>query len=87
MAFGSKETGAPVDESEGAALTGEPSRDALEEGTETVGEAVSEETTVSAADGAVLCAELQPGFAKIRIRANTWMPTTTPNIFRTFIGE
>ena len=30
--------------------------------------------------------ELQPGFAKIRISAKRWMPTTIPKIFRIFIG-
>ena len=41
---------------------------------------------VSLADGGVLVVELQPGFAKIRIRAKRWMPTTMPKIFRIFIG-
>jgi hypothetical protein len=33
-----------------------------------------------------LVVALQPGFAKIRTRANTWMPTTMPKILRIFIG-
>jgi hypothetical protein len=41
---------------------------------------------VSVGRGAGLLVELQPGLAKIRIRAKTWMPTTMPKIFRIFIG-
>jgi hypothetical protein len=41
---------------------------------------------VSAVDGAGLLVELQPGLAKIRMSAKTWMPTTMPKIFRIFIG-
>ena len=42
---------------------------------------------VSLVDGVGLAVELQPGLAKIRISAKTWMPTTMPKIFRIFIGE
>jgi hypothetical protein len=41
---------------------------------------------VSEGVGAGWLVELQPGFAKIRIRAKTWIPTTTPKILRIFIG-
>ena len=42
--------------------------------------------TVSTGAGAGFEDELQPGLAKMRTRANTWMPTTMPKIFRIFIG-
>ena len=41
---------------------------------------------VSATVGAVLVVEVQPGMANTRTSRNTWMPTTTPKIFRIFIG-
>ena len=50
------------------------------------GGGVSTLAAVSAGVGAVLAVELQPGLAKIRIRAKTWIPTTMPKIFRIFIG-
>jgi hypothetical protein len=37
-------------------------------------------------EGAGLFGELQPGFAKIRTSAQTWMPTTTLKILRIFIA-
>jgi hypothetical protein len=40
---------------------------------------------VSAGAGTGLDDELQPGLAKMRTRANTWIPTTMPKIFRIFI--
>jgi hypothetical protein len=42
--------------------------------------------TVSVGAGAGLEEELQPGLAKIRTRANTWIPTTMPKILTIFIG-
>ena len=43
---------------------------------------------VAAGEGAGFVVELQPGLAKMRMRANTWTPTTRPKIFRIFIvGE
>ena len=46
----------------------------------------SDFATVSVGAGAGLVDELQPGVAKMRTRANTWMPTTMPKILRIFIG-
>ena len=44
--------------------------------------------TGSAGGGAArLVLEVQPGLAKMRIKANTWMPTTMPKIFRIFMDE
>jgi hypothetical protein len=52
-------------------------------GAATMGEGAA---LVSPGAGAFLAVELQPGFAKIRISAKRWMPTTIPKIFRIFIG-
>src|SRR5689334_12150098 len=41
---------------------------------------------VSLGAGVGLVVELQPGFAKMNRRANTWMPTTAPKIFRIFMA-
>src|SRR6185295_163340 len=51
-----------------------------------LGDGASAFVTVSLGVGADLVIALQPGFAKIRIKANTWMPTTMPKTFRIFIG-
>ena len=63
----------------GAAATGESAGVVL--GIEIDGEGASDLTTVSEAEGAGCAVELQPGFAKMRTKANTWMPTTMPKTF------
>jgi len=55
-------------------------------GTDTEGDR-SARAMVSTGAGAGAEVELQPGLAKIRIKANTWMPTTTPRTFMIFIGK
>src|ERR1017187_3634369 len=64
----------------------EGASDAVIVGTVMFGDEVSVFTTVSPGAGVDFVIALQPGFAKIRIKANTWMPTTMPNTFRIFIG-
>jgi hypothetical protein len=56
------------------------------EGALTSGLAASVFEVVSASAGVGFVVELQPGLAKIRMSAKTWMPTTIPKIFRIFIG-
>lgn len=55
----------------------------FELGAERIGDVVVDAVSLGEGDGFVV---LQPGFAKIRISAKRWMPTTMPKIFRIFIG-
>jgi hypothetical protein len=56
----------------------------VERGTETVGPPLGGKVSLGAGMGR-FAVELQPGFAKISISAKTWMPITTPKIFRIFM--
>jgi hypothetical protein len=72
---------------DGTEITGESIDEAADGDADIAAGASSVFVRVSDGEGAGLFVELQPGFAKIRIRANTWMPTTTPKILRIFMGE
>jgi len=77
--MGSAPSGAAVREDSGA------SDEPLESGTLTTGAAGAGAAAVSAAVGAGLLVELQPGLAKMSMSANRWMPTTTPKTRMIFI--
>ena len=86
VAFGSKDDGAALTgESPPAIVTGVTLSGVVRDGDAAL-EASSFFETVSEGEGAGLLGELQPGFAKIRTSAKTWMPTTTPKILRIFMG-
>ena len=83
VALGSKDEGTELTAGSAAITTGETWSDPAR------GFALEDSLvweTVSVGEGAGLFGELQPGFAKIRISAKRWMPTTIPKIFRIFIG-